>query len=74
MLEGKDVFLQQDPNNYKNKDGILLGYIFLQEEENLLSFNQLLIESGYARAYLVSPFQYSINYKKAQDEAKKNKI
>ncbi|NDK08812.1 hypothetical protein EOM39_06250, partial [Candidatus Gracilibacteria bacterium] len=70
MLQGKEVFLELDYENYRDKYGRLLGYIWLQDA----NFNKLLIEKGYARAYLYFPFKYKEEFEKAEKEAKKNKL
>ncbi|QFR39658.1 PKD domain-containing protein [Candidatus Gracilibacteria bacterium 28_42_T64] len=75
MLEGKNIVIKQNVRNYRDKYGRLLGYVYLPgKEEKDIFFNKLLIEKGYARAYLRFPFQYSVQFKKAQNKAKKQRI
>nr|MDD3720266.1 thermonuclease family protein [Candidatus Gracilibacteria bacterium] len=69
-LLGKEVELELDIDNYRDKYGRLLGYIWV--ENNL--FNKLLIEKGYGRAYLYFPFKYSADFAKVEKEAKNNKL
>ncbi len=71
-LEWQTVFLQIEKQNYRDKYGRLLGYIRLDGQEK--TFNQILIEKGYARAYLYFPFVYSEVFKKAEKEAKEAKV
>jgi len=73
MLEWKQVILKQSVKNYRDKYNRLLGYVYLYEEEEEIFFNKLLIEQGYARAYLRFPFEYSLDFKKAENKAKKDK-
>ncbi len=73
-LSWKEVFLEIDKENYRDKYGRLLGYIYFEENEEKKSFNLRLIELGYARAYLVFPFKYSILFKEAQTLARKNLV
>lgn len=70
LLNWKEVYLELDYENYRDKYGRLLGYIWLQE----VNFNKLLIEKWYARAYLYFPFKYKEDFEKAEKEAKKNKL
>jgi endonuclease YncB( thermonuclease family) len=65
--------LKQSIKNYKDKYNRLLGYIYIPGEEEIF-FNKLLIEQGYARAYLRFPFEYSIDFKKAENKAKREKL
>lgn len=74
QLSGKDVYLEIDKQNYRDKYMRLLWYIYTEENGERVSFNKLLIEKGYAMAYLVFPFKYSVEYKKAELQAKKEKI
>ena len=72
QLTGKEVYLEIDTQNYRDKYDRLLGYIrFTPGGE---TFNQMLIEKGYGRAYLFYPFMYSEDFKKSENFAKKNKL
>ncbi len=74
ILSWKEVFLEIDKENYRDKYGRLLGYIYLEENGKKEFFNLKLIELWYARAYLVFPFKYSVVFKNAQTLARKNLI
>ena len=74
MLEWKQVILKQSVKNYRDKYNRLLGYVYVREEEgNQIFFNKLLIEQWYARAYLRFPFEYLLDFKKAENKAKRDK-
>jgi len=71
----KEIELELDVENYRDKYGRLLGYVWVETEwQSLINFNQLLIEKWYGRAYLRFPFKYSKEFEKAEKEAKKNKL
>jgi endonuclease YncB( thermonuclease family)/PKD repeat protein len=72
MLVGKEVYLEIDSSNYRDKYDRLLGYIRLQQDGK--TFNETLIEQGYARAYLYFPFAYSEVFRKLEIQAKREKI
>ncbi len=69
-LEWKEIELELDFDNYRDKYGRLLGYVWIDN----INFNKLLIEKWYGRAYLYFPFKYSAEFAKAEKEAKKNKL
>ncbi|MDD3646117.1 MAG: thermonuclease family protein [Candidatus Gracilibacteria bacterium] len=69
-LEGKYVLLETGIED-RGKYGRLLAYIYIDETT---SFNEMLIEKGYARAYLKYPFKYSKLYASLEKQAKKNKV
>lgn len=70
MLKWKEVELELDASNYRDKYNRLLGYIWTDD----ILFNRLLIEKWYWRAYLYFPFKYSEDFAKAEKNAKKNKL
>ena len=70
MLNWKDIELELDSDNYRDKYDRLLGYVRIDN----INFNKLIIEKWYWRAYLYFPFKYSTEFAKAEKEAKKNKL
>lgn len=72
QLEKKKVWLEIEKENYRDKYWRLLGYIRFSQNET--SFNEILIEKWYARAYLFFPFKYADTFEKAQSKAKKEKV
>ncbi len=77
LLDGKKIFLEQDPTQGDyDKYGRLLAYIFLEDGSTRLttsgtSFNKLMIEDGYAYQYTYRlPYKYQREFKKAEQQAK----
>lgn len=70
-LEWKIVYVDILPG--WDKYGRRLWYIY-QDNESQVSFNEILIEQGYARAYVKYPFAYSSQFEKAQARAKKSQL
>lgn len=70
-LEWKTVYIDMFPG--VDKYGRRLWYVY-QDEATFISFNEILIEQWYARAYLKYPFAYSSQFEKAQVRAKKAKL
>lgn len=66
----KQVYLEIDKNNFRDKYSRLLGFVFLDWE----NFNKKLIELGYWSAYLQYDFKYFLDFKNAEKLAKKQKI
>ncbi|PIE85610.1 hypothetical protein CSA08_00965, partial [Candidatus Gracilibacteria bacterium] len=71
-LEGKTVILETDIQNYRDKYGRLLGYVFIKEKNKEIFFNKLLIETGNARGYYKFDFKYIKDFEKVEKIAKKN--
>ncbi len=69
-LNWKEVEIELDASNYRDKYGRLLGYVWFQDK----NFNKIIIEKWYGRVYLYFPFKYSEEFAKAEKEAKKNKL
>ncbi|ACV24024.1 calcium-activated nuclease EcnA [Methanocaldococcus fervens] len=73
-LENKTVIIVFD-NRAPKKDryGRYLAYIFINDSNNLINFNEELLKYGYARVY-ISNFELKNEFLEAEKEAKKNKI
>ena len=69
-LLGKEVFLEIDNSNYRDKYSRLLWYVYLDWN----SFNNDLIKNWYSRFYWDFPFKYSIDYKNSEIYSKTNKL
>lgn len=83
-LEWKYVLLETWVDD-RGKYGRLLAYIRTSPQpspykgegvatDELISFNEMLIEKWYARAYLKYPFKYSKLYEALEKKAKKDKV
>lgn len=70
LIEGKTVILEKDVED-KDMYGRLLRYIYCDD----LFVNFEMIREGYAHVYIIFPnTRYSIEFEKAEKEAKKNGI
>ncbi len=69
-LNWKEIILELDYLNYRDKYDRLLGYVWVDD----INFNKLLIEKWYARAYLYFPFRYYKEFENAEKDAKKQKL
>lgn len=71
-LTGKSVYLESDPTQSdRDKYGRLLRFVFLKDGTD---FGKLLIQEGYGHEYTYDiPYKYQSEYKKAQQQAQKNK-
>ena len=69
-LEGREVFIEIDPNNLRDSYSRLLWFVILDWN----NFNKKLIRKGYAKAYLKYEFKYNSDFEKAEKQAKKEKI
>jgi len=57
----------------KDKYGRYLAYIFINNSNNLINFNEELLKYGYARVY-ISNFELKDEFLKVEKEAKENRI
>ena len=68
-LEGRKVYLQLEPRNEYDRYGRLLAYVFLVDGT---LFNAELVKQGYARVIAPSPFRYYKEFKRYEQDAKKD--
>lgn len=66
----KEVFLEIDKDNYRDKYSRLLWYVKINNED----FNKKLIRNWYAIVYDKFDFEYLEEYKKAEKYAQENKL
>jgi len=72
LVEGKTVKLMVDKKGTeRDKYKRLLRHIYLEDGTFV---NKEMVKQGYAYAYLTYPFEYKEDFKKAESEAKKNKL
>lgn len=68
-LEGKEVELEFDVNPY-DKYGRLLAYVYIDG----VSFNEILLEEGYAKTMFIAPnVKYKELYRQIEEKARKEK-
>lgn len=74
-LEGASALLEKGKPE-KDKYGRTLGYIWLKNGANRVSFNEMIVRDGYARvAYVFEPnTKYLDELRKAESEAKEKKL
>lgn len=72
LVSSKEVRLERDEqNDDKDKYDRYLRYVYLVDDNKLV--NALMIQEGYAYAYTQYPFRFLDDFKKYQEEARKNK-
>ena len=69
----KKVIIKQSKKNFIDKYNRLLWYIYLKGDKEPIFFNKLIIEEGLARAYLKFDFEYSEEFNKSMQKAKREK-
>lgn len=72
LLDGKSVRLELDPTQGEtDKYGRLLAYVFMEDGQ---SYNQYMIQNGYAHEYTYQsqPYKYQAEYKEAETVAREN--
>ncbi|MEO2116858.1 MAG: thermonuclease family protein [Methanocaldococcus sp.] len=74
QLENKTVVIVFD-NEAPKRDryGRYLAYIFINNSNNLINFNEELLKYGYARVY-ISDFELKDEFLEVEREAKQNKV
>ncbi|AIJ05413.1 nuclease (SNase domain protein) [Methanocaldococcus bathoardescens] len=74
QLENKTVIIVFDNEApKKDKYGRYLAYIFINNSNNLINFNEELLKYGYARVY-ISNFELKDEFLEVEREAKENRI
>ncbi len=68
-LLGKEIYLEIERKNYRDKYSRLLWYVFLNWED----FNKKLLKNWYARLYDKFPFKYLNEYRNAEIYAENKK-
>ena len=69
-LKWKEILVELDTNNLRDKYSRLLWFVYLDGE----SFNKKLLELWYAKAYLNYDFKYINEYKETEIVAKENEL
>lgn len=77
VLEEKKVFFEIQESNYYDKNGRMLGFVFLQSGNGKydINFSEQMIENGFGYEYTYKGewYKYQKEYKNAQKSAEENK-